>query len=436
MKTLVQSIIGLAILALLMNCGGSKSVSTTDVSSLPPEERVSHLETQASKKPNDIAVKKQLYKEYLAAGQTARAMAVMEDILRIDKFQTDVLYEYGELNYKSGDQQRAYRAFLVILQGPSAELYKSRIATYVSAGADVRQLTSDPSDEGFPSFSPDGQKLIFQKKSGSSWDIVEFEISSSRSNVVLSTPADEELPVYSPISSQIAFTSTVEDRRPINAKYKVREISLADKGSSAAISNLTQSVSDDWLPRYSHDGAFLLFVSERNDLRRVSYADKQSDLFIMENNGDFQQQLTNTPANEGGPCFSADDQKIFFHSDRNGNYDIFVMKNDGTKVMTIIDERGNDVNPHASPDGAFITFVSDRSGNYEIYRARIDGTAQQQMTFSPAIDSNPVFSPDGQSIAFHSNRNGNFDIFLLELGGSAGPVTVDVLITQLNSLLN
>ena len=35
--------------------------------------------------------------------------------------------------------------------------------------------------------------------------------------------------------------------------------------------NTTQNSSDDWHPRYSYDGNFIGFVSERDDLRDVEF---------------------------------------------------------------------------------------------------------------------------------------------------------------------
>jgi TolB protein len=202
------------------------------------------------------------------------------------------------------------------------------------------------------------------------------------------------------------------------------------------VTNLTQTVADDWLPRFNSSGTHLLFVSERSDLRRVPYTQKHSDIFIMEANGNFQRNLTNTSTNEGGASFSRDGSKIFFHSNRNGNYDIFVMGMDGEHVMTIIDEPSDDVNPYASPVSDEIVFFTNRDGNYEIYLASSDGTNQRRLTFHPAGDFNPVFSPDGKTVAFHSNRNGSMDLFLINLSVETAAETTQDLISKLTTLTN
>jgi TolB protein len=321
------------------------------------------------------------------------------------------------------------------LQGPFAESYKPQISNYVSGKYLIQQVTNTPDDEAFPSFSPDGNSIIYQKFTNGSWDIYQYNLQTQAESMVISTPDDEELPVYSPDGKKVYYTSTSEDKRPIDSKLKVREILSMDL-TDRYVTNLTQTVADDWLPRFNSSGTHLLFVSERSDLRRVPYTQKHSDIFIMEANGNFQRNLTNTSTNEGGASFSRDGSKIFFHSNRNGNYDIFVMGMDGEHVMTIIDEPSDDVNPYASPVSDEIVFFTNRDGNYEIYLASSDGTNQRRLTFHPAGDFNPVFSPDGKTVAFHSNRNGSMDLFLINLSVETAAETTQDLISKLTTLTN
>lgn len=434
LKTLLRYMLLLPAGMMLMYCGGGGTLSQADVAQMSPQEKILRLEKQAQKKPTDINIKRMLYQEYLAADMTPRAMSVMEDILVIDPNQVDVQFQYGELQYKSGNAQRAYESFLRVMESTQGDIYRSSVSAYIAGGYKVVRLTNNPAAEGFPVFSPDGRKIMYQKKVGNNWDIFEYDLATRGESTVITSPADEELPDYSPDGSSVIYASNADDRRPVDAKFKVREISLLNKADNF-VQTLTQSAADDWLPRYSNDGEKVLFVSERGDLRDVSYVEKQSDLFLMEKDGDFQQQLTKTAANEGGPCFSADDKRVFYHSDQNGQFDIFTIRHDGSQMMTVVDEKsGNDVNPDASSDGEWITFMSDRDGNYEIYRARVNGADQERLSFSPGVDGNPAFSPDGRSIVFHSNRFGNYDIFLVDLNQKTQTMSTAQLINRLTEM--
>ncbi len=199
--------------------------------------------------------------------------------------------------------------------------------------------------------------------------------------------------------------------------------------------NLTETVADDWLPRFNHAGDRIVFTTERSDLRSVPYTEKQSDIYVMESDGDFHLQLTKNESNDGGACFSADDRKIFFHSNRNGSYDIFVMKSDGSLPMTILgDPDVNEVNPFTSPDSLHFVYFSDEGGNYDLYQAKTDGSEIERLTVNPAKDTDGVYSPDGKTIAFQSDRNGNYDIFILNLEATSEP-TVNSVLSQLNQLI-
>ena len=435
METSTKFFIVLLISLFLYSCGGSKKVSS-GTSEFSPQDRIAELTKKVEKKPNDISLKRELYKEYLNLKMDDQAAQVMEDIITWDPLLADVQFEYGVLQLRRGKSKRGYQAFLSVLQGNQAGVYESQISNYVAGKYLIQQVTNDQEDEAFPTFSPDGNKIIYQKYTGDNWDIYEYDLQAQTSSVVISSPADEELPVYSPDGTKIYYTSTAEDKRPIDSKLKVREILVMDL-ADRYVTNLTQTVSDDWLPRFNTNGSELLFVSERSDLRRVPYTQKHSDIFIMDENGDFQRNLTETSSNDGGACFSRDGKKIFFHSNRNGNYDIFVMDKDGKHVMTLIDDKnGDDVNPCASPAANEIAFFSNRDGNYEIYIANDDGTNQRRITFHPAGDFNPAFAPDGKNIAFHSNRNGNLDIFLINLEVTTSTQTTQDLISKLNDLVN
>ncbi|HQV32621.1 MAG TPA: hypothetical protein PKV71_12125 [Calditrichia bacterium] len=432
-KTINLMIVGL-LTAFLMQCGGGKKLSPSELNNLSTQDRIAYLQEQSNKNPDDLEVKKQLYKSYLDIKMDAQAAKVMEDIIKADPSQADIQFEYGELQYNQGNQRAAYQAFLNVMNSGSGSFYKEKIAQYVSGNYLVQRVTNSPADEGFPSFSPDGTKLVFQKFNGQDWVIVQYDLASQTEQMLVQGPGDDESPVYSPSGAALAFTSTADDHRPVESKVKVREIKTIQLNDQFK-ANLTQSVSDDWLPRFSNDGQQMIFVSERSDLRKVGYLNKQSDLFIMESDGDFQRRLTKSDANEGGACFSADDKRIFFHSNKNrGQYDIFTIKPDGSQMMTVVDHPANDVNPACSPDGNYIAFVTDRDGNYEIYRSRVDGSIAERLTFNNAIDGSPAYSPDGSILAFHSNRDGNYNIFVINLGYATSEMSSADLISRLEEL--
>jgi Tol biopolymer transport system component len=434
MSNVFLRMMSLLLVVLIVNCGGPKKLTQEEYNQLSPQERVTYLEKYVKKNSNDLDAKKSLYNEYLALNMPEKAIPLMESILKQDPYQPDLQFQYGELLMSQGDTKGAYRAFRETLRAPGGSAFTDQVGRYLGGKFAIQQVTSSPADETFPVFSPDGNKIIYQTNENGNWDIIERDLASGETRFLVNTAASEELPCLSPDGKKMAFTTNADDRRPIDDKFKVREIYLLDFDTNI-LKNLTESVADDWLPRFSHRGDLITFVSERGDLRSVPYTEKYSDIFRMESDGDFHLQLTDDDANDGGAGFNITDDRIYFHSNKNGSYDLFVMKTDGTLPMTLIgNPESNEVNPFVSPDSQYITFFGDQSGSFDIYRARIDGREVERLTVNPANNTNPVYSPDGNFIAYHSDQNGNYDIFILNLQVVSEPTTQE-LIMRLEHLI-
>ena len=142
------------------------------------------------------------------------------------------------------------------------------------------------------------------------------------------------------------------------------------------------------------DGKWLAFDTHRTG---------SGDIYKMRLPDGVPIRLTDDPAGDFSPSWSADGTEITFHSFRNGTRDIYVMSADGRAVQQVTDGPAQDRFQDWSPNGNQIVFHSDRTGRQELYIVSRENKgsvwgAPRQLTFD--IGDHPRWSPDGRLIAY------------------------------------
>jgi YD repeat-containing protein len=181
---------------------------------------------------------------------------------------------------------------------------------------------------------------------------------------------------------------------------------------------LTNNTYNDGHPRWSPNGAKILFQSDRNTPDTGN-----NDLYVMNADGTGQTRLTTDAADDANAVWSPDGTKIVFQSLRNGNdYQIYTMNADGASQTNVGNSSSADYQPSWSPSGAKIAFASERdhTGAPSVYSMNADGSAQTRLTFSSEVvrDEQPIWSPDATKIAFVSTRDSNKEVYLMNASGS------------------
>ena len=129
------------------------------------------------------------------------------------------------------------------------------------------------------------------------------------------------------------------------------------------------------------------------------------------------QQLTHNGAEDLGPAWSPNGDKIAFSSNRDGDHEIYTMDAGGSNLTPLTNNSVFDSSPSWSPDGKRIVFTRLEGGDFNLYLMNADGSSDpRRITKNTAWDLAPAWSPDGKKIAFQSLRIGGspYEIFTMK----------------------
>ena len=291
--------------------------------------------------------------------------------------------------------------------GPQGKLY------VVNAdGSGLRLVAQKASTTFAPAWSPDGQKLAFQRS---------FERSRSGPRIYVVNADGSGLrnltgggaPDWSPDGQRIAF------ERWIAVDDAELYVINADGGG---MQNLTRHPYRDEGPAWSPDGqqiAFSRYLMCRNT-GPTGCGGAESGLYVMNADGSGQRKLTPKPTrNLIQYAWSPDGQKIVFLGRPKGkNWEIYVINADGSGQRNLSRNPSPDLDASWSPDGRRIVFKTSRHGNWELYVMNADGSGQRRLTRTAANESRPSWSADGRKIAYTRAAGGNFELFVMNADGS------------------
>lgn len=150
----------------------------------------------------------------------------------------------------------------------------------------------------------------------------------------------------------------------------------------------------------------------------------QGDLWAVNRDGSQPRRLTHHLARDASPRFSADGRWIAFSSDRFGNYDVFLMPAEGGEPVQLTFHTASDQVQGWTPDGR-IFFSSSRSPHpflNPLYTVSPEGDLPLPMEMDQAVAG--AFSPDGRYFVYQRDgmsrarkgQKGNrtTDLFLLD----------------------
>jgi tricorn protease len=225
-----------------------------------------------------------------------------------------------------------------------------------------------------PALSPDGNEIAFV----SGGDIWTAPAQGGVARLLISNPATESRPSYSPDGTRLAFQST-RDGSP-----NIYVLTFA----TGEIARLTYADTNEVLDGWSADGRWIYFSSPANDVQR------QNDIFRVAATG-------------------------------------------GTPLEVSRERYLNEFESAPSPDGKTIALIAKGISNQqwwrhghshidetELWLKPVDGNAYRRLLPANAKHAWPMWSHDGGSLYFMSDEDGNENLWKMPVaGGAAAAVT-------------
>jgi Tol biopolymer transport system component len=267
---------------------------------------------------------------------------------------------------------------IAFTRATSFEPFEADVYAINVDGSGEKRLTDSPGLDGFPGWSPDGEKIAFTSdRDGGGWDLYVMNADGSKQTRLTNTPEDEAGPAWSPDGEEIAFVFEPNGDDP--------SIWVMDADGS----DRRRLASGNW-PSWSPDGERIVYTSgEWNDPR----------ISVMNADGSGQRTLDVRGASQ--PAWSPDGDRIAYVTDVGpdkdtwDNEEIFSMKPDGSGRKRLTEIPGNDHWPPTwAPDSTRIAFTSDGTDETgDIYAMNSDGSGLTRLTDSRAYDAFPAWRP-------------------------------------------
>ncbi|MFY9573468.1 MAG: biopolymer transporter Tol, partial [Blastocatellia bacterium] len=129
-----------------------------------------------------------------------------------------------------------------------------------------------------------------------------------------------------------------------------------------------------------------------------------ADIWTADEDGKNIKRITANKARDVYPRFSPDGKWIAFSSDRNGNADVFIVPSEGGAVKQLTFHSADDTVLGWTPDSRAVLFASGRGDDFtgKLYTVSIDGGMERNAGADMGV--NASYSPDGKKLAI--NRKG------------------------------
>jgi tricorn protease len=282
--------------------------------------------------------------------------------------------------------------------------------TVPSAGGEARLLVSHPASESRPLYSPDGRRLAFVSSRTGNGDIYLFTFATGELKRLTFDDANDQLDGFSRDGRWVYFSTTSRDISGMNDIFRVS----TDGGTPMQVS--ADRYTNEFFSAPSPDGRSLAFTARgvasgqwwRNG---HSHLDECEVWVMREGAPTAYEKITEGGAKQMWPMWSADGANIYYVSDRTGAQNLWVRQLRAQARQITRFKDGRVLWPTISYDGRVIVFER----NFGIWKLDTQSGQASEIPItrrgapaSPVVEhlalNNQIqelaLAPDGKKVAF------------------------------------
>jgi tricorn protease len=363
--------------------------------------------------------------------------------------------------------------------------YGGDLWTVPRSGGQARRLTSTPTAEIDPWFSPDGTRLAFTATIGGNTDVYVVPVGGGEPTRLTFHPSLDAARGWSPDGGRVLFASTRESVPVpgLPSIFRLWSVALDAKGAAGAVPEvlpMPRAFTGTYSPdgrRVAYEEIGLGFASDwaqnQSSLWRNYRGGRTRPIRLLTLAGHASEKLPWANSNDGSPMWIGD--TIYFLSDRNGRTNLFSYR-PGAKDVTALTRHDDFDVMNASATGDAIVYEQagdlyllelaskqarkltiQVTGDFpwartqmkkvastvrtavlsptgvraafeargEIFTVPAEKGQPRNLTQSSAThDRSPVWSPDGRDIAWLSDESGEYQLTIAEQTGVTKPRTL------------